>query len=35
MRNNGPVSGHEIDVAPEQAIVSMTDLNGIITYANP
>ena len=35
MRNNGPVTGHEIDVAPEQAIVSKTDLDGIITYANP
>lgn len=35
MRNNGPVTGHEIDVALEQAIVSKTDLNGTITYVNP
>lgn len=35
MRNNGPVTGQEVDVASEQAIVSMTDLNGIITYVNP
>ncbi len=35
MHNNGPVTGHELDVAPEQAIVSKTDLNGNITYANP
>ena len=35
MRNNGPVTGQEIEVAPEQAIVSKTDLRGIITYTNP
>ena len=35
MRNNGPVTGNEIDVALEQAIVSKTDLNGVITYVNP
>ena len=35
MRNNGPVSGHEIEVALEQAIVSTTDLNGVITHVNP
>ena len=35
MRNNGALTGHEVEVAPEQAIVSRTDLNGTITYVNP
>ncbi len=35
MRNNLSVTGHEIAVAPEQAIVSKTDLSGVITYVNP
>lgn len=35
MHNNGPITGHEIDVALEHPIISKTDLKGIITYANP
>ena len=35
MRHNGPVTGHEIFVGLEQAIVSKTDLDGVITYVNP
>jgi aerotaxis receptor len=35
MRNNQPVTGQEIDVADDQAIVSKTDLDGNITYVNP
>ncbi len=35
MRNNGPVTGHEVFVGQEQEIVSKTDLKGIITYVNP
>ena len=35
MRNNQPVTGQEIDVPDDQAIVSQTDLDGNITYVNP
>lgn len=35
MRNNGTLTRHEINVAPDRATVSQTDLNGKITYVNP
>jgi aerotaxis receptor len=35
MRNNQPVTGQEVDVSEDQAIVSKTDLDGNITYVNP
>ncbi len=35
MRNNQPVSNHEIEVLDDQAIVSKTDLSGNIVYVNP
>jgi len=35
VRNNQPVSGQEIQVADDEAIVSKTDLSGNITYVNP
>jgi len=34
MRNNQPVSGHEVPLADDCIIVSRTDLKGRITYAN-
>ena len=35
MRDNGPVSGREQSYDPASMLVSMTDLKGRITYANP
>ncbi len=35
MRNNLPVTQHEIMLAEQRTIVSTTDLKGRITYANP
>ena len=35
MRNNQPVTGQEVEVLHDQAIVSKTDLDGNITYVNP
>ena len=35
MRQNLPVSNHEVHVMDDQAIVSKTDLSGNITYVNP
>ncbi|MET3130276.1 aerotaxis receptor [Oxalobacteraceae bacterium GrIS 1.11] len=35
MRQNLPVTNHEVSVMDEQAIVSKTDLSGNITYVNP
>jgi aerotaxis receptor len=35
MRKNLPVTNHEVDILEDQAIVSKTDLDGNIDYANP
>ena len=35
MRQNLPITAHEIDVMEEHAIVSKTDLDGNIVYVNP
>ncbi|WP_295994878.1 PAS domain-containing methyl-accepting chemotaxis protein [Rugamonas sp.] len=35
MRNNSPVTDREVEVLPDQAIVSKTDLDGNISYVNP
>lgn len=34
MRNNGPVTGREIDYSESQVFVTKTDIRGVITYAN-
>ena len=35
MRKNLPVTNQEVDLDPDQAIVSKTDLDGNIVYVNP
>lgn len=35
MRNNQPITAIETQVAPDQYLISKTDLKGRITYANP
>ncbi len=34
MKNNQPVTQHEVHFPPNTYLVSRTDLKGIITYAN-
>lgn len=34
MRNNGPVSGHEVFISAEEEIVSSSDLKGTILFCN-
>lgn len=34
MRNNQPVTQHEISLAPQQKLISTTDARGVITYCN-
>jgi len=34
MRNNQPVTQHELFLHPQRPIVTKTDLKGVITYAN-
>ena len=35
MRDNQPVTQNELKVPPDQTLISVTDLKGRITYANP
>jgi PAS domain S-box-containing protein len=34
MRNNQPVTQREISLAPQQKLISATDVRGVITYCN-
>lgn len=35
MRNNGPITEHEIELQDEQLLISRTDVNSRIVFVNP